>query len=123
MFISFENRFMDKIGKVEQRVVELEKRVEEESLSRLSQPLPIDSQDSKMIKYDNPNPKVRSNKSLEFSLAESNLEEKVKQSIYHNNWNEAFSLVLANNKKTLLIELLTHCKVPTDKLVLDCILI
>lgn len=61
MFISFENRFMDKIGKVEQRVVELEKRVEEESLSRLSQPLPIDSQDSKMIKYDNPNPKVRSN--------------------------------------------------------------
>ena len=42
-------------------------------------------------------------------------------SINKNNWDEAFSLVLANNKKNLLMELLTHCKIPSDRLVIDCL--
>ena len=53
--------------------------------------------------------------------AESNLEEKIKDSIVKNNWDEAFALVLANNKKTILMELLTHCRIPSDRLVIDCL--
>ena len=53
--------------------------------------------------------------------SESNLEEKIKESITKNNWDEAFALVLANNKRAILMELLTHCRIPSDKLVVDCL--
>ena len=46
---------------------------------------------------------------------------KIKESLLHDNWDEAFSLALANGKKSVIIELLKPCRIPNDKLVLDCI--
>jgi len=51
------------------------------------------------------------------------LEEKVKVSILKEDWDEAFTLALTNNKKDILLHLLERCVFPSDKTVEECVLL
>jgi hypothetical protein len=71
-----------------------------------------------------PDPIIESEKYTEFSIpAESHLDTKIQESLKHRNWDEAYSLVIANSSKSDLLELLKYCEMPKDKLVQDCLFV
>lgn len=75
-----------------------------------------------------PRPGTKSNRSNSHNSShsgrpESNLGTKIQESVQHQNWNEAFSLAIANSSNEALLELLKFNKIPDDGLVQDCLVV
>ena len=129
MFQSFERKVIERLERMEDRISNLEREKYEEDSSRMLKARVVPQSQPETLRVSTKS--VYYNESLQESAIESsfgegiesNLEEKVRMSIINENWDEAFTLALTNNRKNILLNLLQRGMFPSDRTVEECILL